>query len=538
MCFLLLKAVLLSVNARYIHSSLAPWLLAEGTAHYSRFKHEVKVIETTIKQENSVIAEQTAADSPDVVGIGAYIWNAAKLPELLRLLRLRLPDAVFVLGGPETSHNAEYWLGIGVDFVVRGEGERAFPQLLDALAEGDDEALRSFCEGTLIAHLQSPVDPYSSEYFEALDGRIAYIEASRGCYNNCAYCLSAGEKVRFFSLEMIKDQIYKLSRSGAKTVKFIDRTFNSNAARAYELLEYVIGLDTSCHFHFEAAPDLFDEQTLTLLAAAPPGRIQIELGIQSFNKRALEAVSRRSDLAKAEDNIRILTEMRNIHVHVSLIAGLPYETLSSFKNTFNRAHALNPHMLQLGFLKLLHGSRLRSDAKELGIKYSDEPPYEIISSPWLSPADLDVLKQAESALEHTYNKARFLSLIEYVLSAEGLDRFSFYASLGKAIPNHAIPPNIYVQQIIDFCAGLPNSVGSKLNDCAIRDLLRSSKGKNIPRSLRAHGTQRKEAIRTAERFLGRVIDRDEAAVLSTGEIVFVDSNKRDPVTGLYELYSG
>jgi len=429
---LYMKVTLLAINAKYIHSSLSVWILAESVSKYARALHDVNVVEATINQENSYIAENVAALKPDILGVSTYIWNAGKLPALLEQLRERLPGTIFVLGGPEASYNPEHWLENGADFVLPGEGEYNFPALLDVVAEGrhagkipklPDETAEGIPAGKTQQHpektaksnpvlnsvqfrpepraLEEPVDPYTDAYFAALGGRISYLETSRGCPFRCSFCLSAGIPVRYFRMDTVKKQIKKLSHSGTQTIKLVDRTFNCNAGRAYELLKYIIGLDTDCRFHFEVAADLFDEHTLTLLASAPPGRIQLEAGLQSFHKPALDASSRQTDIGKAVKNITTLLQAGNIHLHVDLIAGLPHETPKDFKESFNKAYALGAHTLQLGFLKLLHGSVMREQAEILEIHYTSQPPYEITGSPWMTVDDIKVLKQTENALQHT-----------------------------------------------------------------------------------------------------------------------------------------
>jgi len=417
------------------------WLIAGGVAKYARLPHDVKVVEGTINEPMETVAGRVIEHAPDVVGISTYIWNAGMLPELLALLRQRLPGVIIVLGGPEASHNAGYWLAHGADHVLCGEGERSFAALLDGVA--------CPCDNDYI-------DPYTDEYFAALNGRMAYLETSRGCPFHCAFCLSGGTGVRFFPLETVKKQIDRLSISGTKTIKLVDRTFNCNPERAYEIFEYVINLDTPCRFHFEVAADLFDARTLALLATAPPGRIQMEAGLQSFFKPALSAVCRQTDLDKAEASIRTIIKGGNIHMHVDLIAGLPYETLPAIMDSFDRAYALGAHNLQLGFLKLLHGTPLRQQAKVLGIIYKKEPPYEIISSPWLSQDDIQALKQTENALQRTHNKGRFLPLLERAIPASKLRPFEFFHALGKAAPNHGLSLEVYTRQVNDFVQSLLN----------------------------------------------------------------------------------
>ena len=546
------KVVLLAINAKYVHSALSVWVLAEGVAMYARTPHDVHVVEATIHQRDSEIAGRVAAFEPDVVGISAYIWNAGKLPGLLKLLRETIPGAVFVLGGPEASFNTVYWLEQGADFVLKGEGEYAFAALLDEKSKPS--------KGTvlLLGQAEEPSPCLacftSAAYIKALGGRIAYIETSRGCPYNCAFCLSAGSGVRYLPLDAAKEHLRKLSEAGAKTIKLVDRTFNCDAARAYELFEYVIKMDTVSRFHFEVAPDLFDSRMIDLLREAPPGRIQLEAGLQSFFAPALKAVSRPMDIEKAERNIRELTREGNIHIHVDLIAGLPYETLPDFLDSFDRAFTLGAHTLQLGFLKLLHGSALRARAEALGIKYSAEPPYEIQSSPWLGEGDIALLKQVENALQHTYNKCRFLSTLEYVSSASGIRPSSLFENLGASAWNAGADLSVYAAQIYNVFVKLPGVDASILRDKMVCDWLGMVKGKNMPDSLRSPGNlrgapgpdsvsgssvaltvRRRDVVAAAEKQLGRKIRRDEAAVLSSGAGVYVDSEDRDPVTGLYRV---
>ena len=537
---------MLAINAKYVHSALAVWLLGAAVEKYACTPHQVEVIEATIHQSDEEIAGLVAAHCPDVVGVSTYIWNGGKLPEILRLLREMLPSAVFVLGGPEASYNVDFWLERGADYVIEGEGEGKLPALLDALA-GDSDAgpitpagltnPAAIIEPVGPANPTTHIDPYNHAYLSTLKGKLAYLETSRGCPFRCAFCLSGGyDGLEFTPIETAKDQILKLSHTGVKTIKFVDRTFNCNPARAYDIFEYVISLETNCCFHFEVAADLFDQPTLRLLAAAPPGRIQLEAGLQSFHEPALAAVTRKMNMPKAEENLLTLIKNGNIHIHVDLIAGLPYETLVDFRGSFNRAYMLGAHNLQLGFLKLLHGSTLRKQASQLGIQYHQAPPYEIISSPWLSKNDIHVLKQAENPLRHTYNKSRFLSTLEYVLSVSGQSPFEIYKALGKSIQNHGLSLEIYAGYIYDCLRNIEKVDESELQKHMICDWLTMVRGKNMPQFLRMPDPKRKEAVSAVEKILKRKISREEVAFLPSGESVYIDAVDRDPVTGLYRLY--
>jgi radical SAM superfamily enzyme YgiQ (UPF0313 family) len=546
------KVVLLAINAKYVHSSLSVWVIAEGIRRYANFPHDVSIIEATINQSFNDIVKQVAEQKPDVIGISSYIWSAGMLPDLLTLLREQLPNATIVLGGPEASNNANYWLEAGADYVLQGEGEYVFPQFLDAVAgQGGGSSVFIVANHHFDGKQTRPKtdepspcpDPYTTQYLDALNGRLSYIETSRGCPFKCSFCLSAGSGVRYFPLDTIKSQILTLSQSNTKTLKFVDRTFNCNSKRANELFEFVISMETTCRFHFEVAADLFDEKMLSLLEAAPLGRFQFEIGLQSFHEPALKASSRQTDIDRAERNIRALMKMQNIHIHIDLIAGLPYETLTAFKDSFDRAYELNTHHLQLGFLKLLHGSVLRTQAESFGIKYSPDPPYEIISSPWLSTDDLKIIKQTENALQHTRNKGRFLTSLDYVLSATGERPFTLINSLGAAVPNHATQLEDYIVQIYHFFLQQPGVEEAALKDCLLYDWLGMVKGKNTPSFLksadekRKFSAERKKAAETAENKLGRKLRREEFAILSSGKGIFVDSNNRNPVKGLYNVLS-
>ena len=538
------KIVLLAINAKYVHSSLAVWYIAASIKARHGTQYDVSVIEANINQKIEDIACTVAALKPDIVGISSYIWNARKLPELLGQLRELLTDAVFVLGGPEAVYNAQFWRNNGADYVLKGQVDHS-------------------------------IDPYTDDYFKVNGDKLSYIEASRGCPFNCAFCLSADSNVEFFPLETVKERIYKLSQSRTKTIKFVDRTFNCNPGRAYEIFEYIIGLETHCKFHFEVAADLFDERTLSLIKTAPPGRLQFEIGLQSFFEPALKASSRTTDLQKAELNIKSLLKAQNCHIHVDLIAGLPYETLKDFHISFDRAYRLGAHTLQLGFLKLFHGTKLREQANSFEIVYNLNPPYEIQSSKWLNSDDLKVLKATENALQHTYNKCRFITTIEYVLEVSGILPFDFYHSLGSNYPSHKTQLEDYISQIYEFCNALPGVNNDILCDKLHYDWLSMVKGKNLPQFLKNRNTRRQiscvplkskvvashgrtmspeswsalandsgDAVRpcgvttfdfTTQRTCPHVFGRNEYAVLSNGKVIYVDSSSKNPVTGLYKI---
>jgi len=516
------KVVLLAINSKYIHSNLAVWQLKEAVAQFSQKTHDVVVLECNINQTDDEIVEQVSAEKPDVVGISTYIWNAGKLPKILEDLRQALPQAVFVLGGPEASHNADYWMANGADHVLKGAGEFAFPAFLDGRPHEEAERVGCF------------VDPFTPEYLAALKNKIAYIETSRGCPFSCAFCLSGDSKVEFLPLEDAKSQIAKLAMTDVRVIKFVDRTFNCDKCRTRELLEYMMSLNTHNRFHFEVASDLFDQSAIDLLATAPAGLFQIEAGLQSFFKPTLEASKRKSNLQKATENIRKLIKAGNIHIHLDLIAGLPHETLEIFQDSFNQAYEIGANKLQLGFLKMLHGSVLRNQEKT--IIFDPSPPYEIKNSPWLSATDLDVLRKTENALQNTYNKGHFLSTLKYVLSVSGLQPFQLYRGLGEAVEKDGMALADYAERLYSHFVTLQNIDPDQLKHHMIWDWLSMVKGSNMPQFLKlGNKKQLDEARKTAEAHLSRKLRRTEVAILPNGESIFVDSQSENPITKLYQV---
>lgn len=540
-----MRVTLVSIQSKYVHASLAVWYLAAGVEFFTPH-HTVQVLESSIHQPSGELAQRIAATAPEVVGISCYIWNASMLPELLSELHALLPQTILLLGGPEAGQNAAHWLRQGAGYVLCGEGEQSLPLLLDALEKGENpDTVPGLCrlsQGEPLRNAQSaawkiPPDPFSQNYFHALAGRIAYMETSRGCPFRCTFCLSGKEELRFFPLEEAKRQMALLANSGARTVKLVDRTFNCNPHRAYHLFEYVLSLQTQSCFHFEIAADLLDEKTLVLLATAVPGRIQLEIGLQSFYEPTLQAVNRKTNLELVRKTIRTLLAPGNIHVHIDLIAGLPLESFAQFGLGFDRAFALGAHTLQLGFLKLLHGSALRERADELGLEYDSEPPYEIRETPHICASEMEKLRQCADALEHTYNNGRFLHSLHYVLQASGLRPFFLFLQIGAAVRHFLCPLEDYAEGLFALLLSLPGVERLPLRDAMVCDFLSAVKGEGLPAFLRSE-SRPPDLRKQVQTLLGHHPARGEYAVLLAGgeKAVAADSKDRDPVTGLYRLH--
>ncbi|SMC76409.1 B12-binding domain-containing radical SAM protein [Papillibacter cinnamivorans] len=550
-----MKAVICSLNAKYVHSSLAPWCLLAAVRRDCREAVDLSVVEGTVNQPPEEILAAVAAESPDVVGFCCYIWNISVVKKLVFLLAGALPGVVIVLGGPEVSFCPEETLKAlpPVGYILRGEGEGSFPRFLDFLASGKPaQAVPGLCfrlGGGIVCSPEAspeaePPSPYCPEYVSRLKGRIAYLETSRGCPFSCAFCLSGHTPgVRFYNLERAKREMLLLANSGAETVKLVDRTFNCNPDRAFALFEFLIrsagdAIPAGVCFHFEVGADLFDEKTLRLLASAPPGLIRIEAGIQSFSEAALAAVNRKTDAEKLYGNLRSLIAPRNIHVHVDLIAGLPYEGFESFGRTFDRAFSLRPDMLQVGFLKLLHGSRLRSEAPRLGLAWSPDPPYEILSGPCLSSGELTRLHMLEDAVERLYNSGRFRDTLEYFLKVSQMRPFELFLALGEAAGDTTgISLDKYTEKILKIGSALTGADPLLLRDHLVCDRLASGRDGRLPVCLQVPDLRLKHL--RGEYFRQHPEERGRAglAILYGGgeKLAAADYRAADPITGRYPL---
>lgn len=554
-----MKVLLCSLNSKYVHSSLAVWYLYESVKKDCPDSLFIDILEGSINQPPAELAGKIIQSRADIVAFSCYIWNFSIIQSLLAGIKAALPHVRILLGGPEVSYQPQKLIenNKNIDYIIAGEGELPFSLLLSALCRNAGvSGIPGLCyqEGQsiranpLAPPLPEPPDPYSKEYLSALRGRIAYLETSRGCPFSCAFCLSglSGTGVRFFSIDRAKRDIVFLANSGARTVKLVDRTFNCNPGRAYELFSFIIQeaghlIPPGICFHFEVAADLFDEATIALLSSAPPGLIQMEAGIQTFNTDALSAVVRKTDSFKLEKNIRRIAAAGNIHLHTDLIAGLPHEDLLSFARSFDRAYALGAHMLQLGFLKMLNGSDLRRRAQDLGYIYSPLPPYEIICNPWLSKSDLCRLSQVEYALNKFYNSGRFTLTLSYLLKATDMQPFVFFETLGKfllliPVEQRRSLDDITRQAYRFFCS-LPGADTAALRDCLVCDRIACKQ--NIPDFLKIPDSCFKKTlsyIRNTYFDKKRNLKIHAALLYTGGKHAVFAKGEQCPVTGRIPLF--
>ena len=454
------STVVLSVlNAKYVHASPAPWCLAGGIKAYAPdLYRRVRIVEATVNQPSPDVLEKIIAAAPAVVGFSCYIWNIDATLALCAVLKQALPHVIIVLGGPEVSYCAKDVLqnNIQADYILAGEGEESMPAFLRAvfardkpelLPEQAQQFIAGLCgrrtDGTIYESAPCVLSgavpsPLTAGYAEAMHGRIAYFETSRGCPYSCAFCLSGRcGTPRFFALDTVLQDLLLLANSGTHTIKFVDRTFNANIAHANKILQFILThygkeIPQDICFHFEIAGDILKEETFALLAQMPVGAVQLEIGMQSFCEKTLEAVSRKTDTAFLQENIRRLVDMGNMHIHIDLIAGLPYENLAVFAESFNKGYALGAQMLQLGFLKLLHGSAMRSQPQNYPCEFDKKAPYEVRTTPWLSTQDFNLLHHTEDAVARVYNSGRFCLTANYVLNVSGQTPFEFYTGFGVA----------------------------------------------------------------------------------------------------------
>lgn len=415
-----MKILFVSINSKYIHTLLAPrYLIANCKAE------DMSVFETNINVPLNETVSSVYSIKPDIIAISTYIFNTAYVERFLAEIRKVLPNSVLIVGGWEAAARVEHFLNLA-DFIIRGEGETVFSRLITDIENG--QANERIIDGGEIECLDALNSPYTDEYARIGKEKILYFESSRGCPFSCSYCMSGKRgQVRTFSLDRVFSDLEKITRYNPSLVKFVDRTFNFDVNRAASILTHIVNnySNSNTCFHFELSPELFSAELLNIIKHAKKGLFQFEIGVQTYNERALAAIRRRADLEKVDKNIKTLIDQQNANIHVDLIAGLPYEDKASFIKGFNRLLSLYPHNLQLGFLKMLKGSDIESIANEYVV--SSFPPYEIYSSCCMSYDDILELKRVEGVLEVFYNSGKFFCSIRYMLSFVQNGYFFFLA---------------------------------------------------------------------------------------------------------------
>ena len=443
-----MNVVLSTLNSKFIHSSLAlRYLKAYGEAHGQAYD----IVEYTINMPVLHILSDVTEHDIDVLGFACYIWNIEMTLHVVDMVKAVRPDIKIVLGGPEVSFTADELLERcpNIDYIVQGEGEEAFHALVTALQLGNDgldpviPGVRGRRDGSILGSLEavevsdlsSIPFPYTEEDMEDLEHKIIYYESSRVCPFSCQYCLSGNKNtVRFFPQERTLEELQWFIDHGVKQVKFVDRTFNCAPHHHRPLMEFMRDSDTDMNFHLEMEPELMTEWETNILCETPPGRIQIEVGVQSTHKKTLDAINRYNDWPYIQKSIRPIIQAGRTHVHMDLIVGLPHEDFNRFGQSFNDLFSLQPHALQIGFLKLLKGSGVRRMRE---YKYVADPlaPYEVLSTHVLPYDDVRFLKYFEDVFERFYNSERFRTTFGYIgqqLIHGETDAFTYFCDMTHA----------------------------------------------------------------------------------------------------------
>ena len=419
-----MKVLLTAINAKYIHSNLAVYSLSKYVKDRG---HNVDIAEYTINQNMDEILSDIFLRKPDILMFSCYLWNIDYVDHIIVEIKKVLPNVNIWLGGPEVSYNACEVLKKypQVTGIVCGEGEESLRQVLSHY-EKNDTALEDISgvafynenREMVINPITNIMDlsnaPFVYDNMAQFEHKIIYYESSRGCPFNCSYCLSSVDKrLRFRNLELVKEELLKLIESEVPQVKFVDRTFNCKHDHAYAIWEFLNEHDKGkTNFHFEVSADLLNEKELALMKTMRPGLIQLEIGVQSTNPDTIKEIHRTMNFDKVKKNVEEIHSWGNIHQHLDLIAGLPYENYESFGRSFNDVYALRPEQLQMGFLKVLKGSYMHDHVKDYDLLYQDRPPFEVLSTKWLPYEDVIRLKQIEDMVEVHYNSRQFESTME------------------------------------------------------------------------------------------------------------------------------
>lgn len=443
-----MRYLLAAINAKYIHSNLGIYSLRryamERLGLVAESEIQIDLGEYTINHQMDQILQDIYRRKPDVVGFSCYIWNIVYVKELIHDLKKVLPQVRIWLGGPEASYDAVHLMDElpEVELIMQGEGEETFTRLVEACKSGTEVCFSEIpgivlrrSDGTVEVHRPAPLMnlddiPFSYGDLSGLEHRIIYYESSRGCPFSCSYCLSSiDKKVRFRSLSLVTEELQFFLDRKVPQVKFVDRTFNCKKSHSMAIWQYLLDHDNGItNFHFEISSDLLDDDELALMKQMRPGLIQLEIGVQTTNPVVVKEIRRTMDLDKVARRVAQVNAFGNIHQHLDLIAGLPYENIESFHRSFNDVYKMEPEQLQLGFLKVLKGSYMEEMKQKYGLLSQSKPPYEVLKTNWLSYEEVIRLKGVEEMVEVYYNSGQFRHTMKQ-LSKEWGDAFALYDSL-------------------------------------------------------------------------------------------------------------
>lgn len=539
-----MKILIAACNAKYIHSNLAVYNLRAYAGAYGKY---LVLKEYTINQPKDDILKDIYLEQPDVVCFSCYIWNISFVRELAEELAKVLPDTLFWAGGPEVSFDAEDFLRKNPGFtgVMMGEGEETFRELAAFYAEGKKSLGEipgiTFLDGEEMHStgwreaMDLSLVPFAYQDLEDFAHRIIYYESSRGCPFSCSYCLSSvDKKLRFRSLALVKKELQFFIDHKVPQVKFVDRTFNCKHEHAMSIWKYIAEHDNGVtNFHFEISADLLKEEELKLMQAMRPGLIQLEIGVQSTNPETIAAIRRTMDFGKLSQIVKRIHSFCNIHQHLDLIAGLPYEDYESFRRSFCDVYALKPQQLQLGFLKVLKGSHMKEMAKAYSIVHKSREPYEVLSTGWLSYRDVLKLKMVESMVEVYYNSGQFTNTLEY-LEELFPDAFSMYEALGGYYEEKGYEEISHsrlrrYEILLDFIREKTAGDWEKAADLMVTDLFLRENLKSRPAFAPDQKPFEKEIWEYRRRE--KTAKTAHIEVLWDGRRLLFDYSRRDPLTG-------
>ena len=539
-----MKILLVACNAKYIHSNLAVYDLQ---AYASDYADHIVLKEYTINQQKDDIMRDIYLEHPDVVCVSCYIWNLSFVKELMADLIKILPGADFWAGGPEVSYDAEKFLTENSEFkgVMVGEGEETFKELAGYYVEKNPQNLKDmtgicYRDGDRIIHngwrqiMDLSSIPFIYKDLSEFKNRIIYYESSRGCPFSCSYCLSSiDKKLRFRDTETVKKELQFFIDNKVPQVKFVDRTFNCKHDHAMAIWKYINEHDNGVtNFHFEISADLLREEELQEMSTMRPGLIQLEIGVQSTNPDTIKAIHRTMDFEKLKGIVDRIHSFENIHQHLDLIAGLPYEDYDSFRHSFNDVYALKPQQLQLGFLKVLKGSHMMEMCKEYGIVYKTQEPYEVLSTKWLDYDHVLKLKTVENMVEVYYNSGQFQNTLEY-LENFFPDAFSIYERLGSFYMEKGYGDVSHTRMrryeiLLEFLEDVPEISMDQVKDQMVYDLYLRENLKSRPGFARDQKPFERQIWDFRKRE--KVAKNAHVEVFADGKVLLFDYADRDPLT--------
>lgn len=539
-----MKILLAACNAKYIHSNLAVYDLQ---AYASDYADHIVLKEYTINQQKDDIMRDIYLEHPDVVCVSCYIWNLSFVKELMADLIKILPGADFWAGGPEVSYDAEKFLTENSEFkgVMVGEGEETFKELAGYYVEKNPQDLKDmtgicYRDGDQIIHngwrqiMDLSSIPFIYKDLSEFKNRIIYYESSRGCPFSCSYCLSSiDKKLRFRDTETVKKELQFFIDNKVPQVKFVDRTFNCKHDHAMAIWKYINEHDNGVtNFHFEISADLLREEELQEMSTMRPGLIQLEIGVQSTNPDTIKAIHRTMDFEKLKGIVDRIHSFGNIHQHLDLIAGLPYEDYDSFRHSFNDVYALKPQQLQLGFLKVLKGSHMMEMCREYGIVYKTQEPYEVLSTKWLDYDHVLKLKTVENMVEVYYNSGQFQNTLEY-LEKFFPDAFSIYERLGSFYMEKGYGDVSHTRMrryeiLLEFLEDVPEISMDQVKDQMVYDLYMRENLKSRPGFARDQKPFERQIWDFRKRE--KVAKNAHVEVFADGTVLLFNYADRDPLT--------